>query len=76
MFSDNVLKILSLKGCLYLTKFCFFFRGVNVIPFLEFIGLPDSVVDILKNSQSGNALTAYAMFKVGSSNTQQPTHSL
>ncbi|EGV99326.1 Uncharacterized protein C18orf19-like [Cricetulus griseus] len=39
-------------------------KGVNVIPFLEFIGLPDSVVDILKNSQSGNALTAYAMFKI------------
>ncbi|KAK7802751.1 hypothetical protein U0070_005789 [Myodes glareolus] len=39
-------------------------KGVNVIPFLEVIGLPDSVVDILKNSQSGNALTAYAMFKI------------
>ncbi|GAB1301840.1 Protein FAM210A [Apodemus speciosus] len=38
-------------------------KGVNVIPFLEVIGLPDSIVDILKNSQSGNALTAYAMFK-------------
>ncbi|XP_048212879.1 protein FAM210A-like [Perognathus longimembris pacificus] len=39
-------------------------KGVNVIPFLELLGLPDSVVDILKNSQSGNALTAYAMFKI------------
>nr|XP_021514524.1 protein FAM210A [Meriones unguiculatus]XP_021514525.1 protein FAM210A [Meriones unguiculatus] len=39
-------------------------KGVNVVPFLEFIGLPNSVVDILKNSQSGNALTAYAMFKI------------
>ncbi|ELV12769.1 hypothetical protein TREES_T100002163 [Tupaia chinensis] len=39
-------------------------RGVNVVPFLELIGLPDSVVNILKNSQSGNALTAYAMFKI------------
>ncbi|XP_008069662.1 protein FAM210A [Carlito syrichta] len=39
-------------------------KGVNVVPFLEFIGLPDSVVNILKNSQSGNALTAYAMFKI------------
>lgn len=39
-------------------------KGVNVIPFLELIGLPDSIVDILKNSQSGNALTAYAMFKI------------
>ncbi|XP_032149420.1 protein FAM210A [Sapajus apella] len=39
-------------------------KGVNLVPFLEFIGLPDSVVNILKNSQSGNALTAYAMFKI------------
>ncbi|KAL2778334.1 protein FAM210A [Daubentonia madagascariensis] len=39
-------------------------KGVNVVPFLELIGLPDSVVNILKNSQSGNALTAYAMFKI------------
>ncbi|XP_008824146.1 protein FAM210A [Nannospalax galili] len=39
-------------------------KGVNVIPFLELIGLPDSIVDVLKNSQSGNALTAYAMFKI------------
>ncbi|XP_072460264.1 protein FAM210A [Notamacropus eugenii] len=39
-------------------------KGVNVIPFLEHIGLPDSIVDILKNSQSGNALTAYALFKI------------
>ncbi|XP_058548802.1 protein FAM210A [Neofelis nebulosa] len=39
-------------------------KGVNVVPFLELIGLPDSVVNILKNSQSGNALTAYALFKI------------
>lgn len=39
-------------------------KGVNVVPFLELIGLPDSVVSILKNSQSGNALTAYALFKI------------
>ncbi|XP_038602255.1 protein FAM210A [Tachyglossus aculeatus] len=39
-------------------------KGVNVVPFLELIGLPDSVVNILKNSQSGNALTAYAMYKI------------
>jgi hypothetical protein len=37
---------------------------VNVIPFLELVGSSDSVVNILKNSQSGNALTAYAMFKI------------
>ncbi|XP_075386010.1 protein FAM210A isoform X1 [Tenrec ecaudatus] len=39
-------------------------KGVNVVPFLELIGLPDGVVNILKNSQSGNALTAYALFKI------------
>ncbi|KAF5919233.1 hypothetical protein HPG69_003873 [Diceros bicornis minor] len=39
-------------------------KGVNVVPFLELIGLPDSIVNILKNSQSGNALTAYALFKI------------
>ncbi|XP_066480994.1 protein FAM210A [Tiliqua scincoides] len=39
-------------------------KGVNVVPFLEFIGLPESIVDILKHSQSGNALTAYAMYKI------------
>lgn len=44
-----------------------FHRGVNVVPFLEFIGLPESVLNILKNSQSGNALTAYAMYKVSRS---------
>ncbi|XP_030068437.1 protein FAM210A [Microcaecilia unicolor] len=39
-------------------------KGINVVPFLEFIGLPESIVNILKNSQSGNALTAYAMYKI------------
>ncbi|XP_074843609.1 protein FAM210A isoform X2 [Carettochelys insculpta] len=38
-------------------------KGVNVVPFLEFIGVPESIVSILKNSQSGYALTAYAMYK-------------
>ncbi|XP_009990232.1 PREDICTED: protein FAM210A, partial [Tauraco erythrolophus] len=44
--------------------FFLFYRGVNVVPFLELIGLPDSIVNILKNSQSGNALTAYALYKI------------
>ncbi|XP_076992187.1 protein FAM210A [Tamandua tetradactyla] len=39
-------------------------KGVNVVPFLELMGLPDSIVSILKNSQTGNALTAYALFKI------------
>ncbi|KAG7470080.1 hypothetical protein MATL_G00135750 [Megalops atlanticus] len=39
-------------------------KGVNVVPFLEFIGLPESIVGLLKDSQSGYALTAYAMYKI------------
>lgn len=39
-------------------------RGVNVVPFLEMIGLPQSLVGLLKDSSSGYALTAYAMYKV------------
>ncbi|OCT74588.1 protein FAM210A [Xenopus laevis] len=39
-------------------------KGVNVVPFLEFVGLPDGIVNILKNSQGGNALTAYALYKI------------
>lgn len=39
-------------------------KGINVVPFLEFIGMPESIVNILKNSQSGNVLTAYALYKI------------
>ncbi|KAM8869277.1 uncharacterized protein AB9W97_016701 [Spinachia spinachia] len=39
-------------------------KGVNVIPFLELIGLPESLVGLLRNSSSGYALTAYAMYKI------------
>lgn len=39
-------------------------KGVNVIPFLEMIGLPESVVGLLRDSSSGYALTAYAMYKI------------
>lgn len=39
-------------------------KGVNVVPFLEMIGLPESLVDLLKDSSSGYALTAYAMYKI------------
>ncbi|XP_075682584.1 protein FAM210A [Rhinoderma darwinii] len=39
-------------------------KGINVVPFLEFVGLPESIVNILKNSQSGNVLTAYALYKI------------
>lgn len=39
-------------------------KGVNVVPFLEFIGLPDSIVDLLRNSSSTYLITAYAMYKI------------
>ncbi|XP_075897063.1 uncharacterized protein LOC142898161 [Nelusetta ayraudi] len=39
-------------------------KGVNVVPFLEMIGLPESVVDLLRESSSGYAITAYAMYKI------------
>ncbi|KAM6967636.1 uncharacterized protein C18orf19 homolog B [Aplochiton taeniatus] len=39
-------------------------KGVNVVPFLELIGLPESIVGLLRDSQSGYALTAYAMYKI------------
>lgn len=44
-------------------------RGVNVVPFLEMIGLPESIVGLLRESSSGYALTAYAMYKVISSSS-------
>ncbi|XP_068998204.1 uncharacterized protein C18orf19 homolog A-like [Embiotoca jacksoni] len=39
-------------------------KGVNVMPFLELIGLPESLVGLLKDSSSAYALTAYAMYKI------------
>lgn len=39
-------------------------KGVNVVPFLEMVGLPESIVGLLRGSTSGYALTAYAMYKI------------
>ncbi|KAM4568208.1 uncharacterized protein C18orf19 homolog A [Fundulus diaphanus] len=39
-------------------------KGVNVVPFLEMIGLPESLVSLLRDSSSGYALTAYAIYKI------------
>nr|XP_061788890.1 uncharacterized protein C18orf19 homolog A-like [Nerophis lumbriciformis] len=39
-------------------------KGVNVVQFLEVIGVPESLVGLLRESSSGYALTAYAMFKI------------
>lgn len=39
------------------------------MPFLEMIGLPESIVGLLRESSSAYALTAYAMFKVISSSS-------
>ncbi|XP_036371820.1 uncharacterized protein C18orf19 homolog A [Megalops cyprinoides] len=39
-------------------------KGVNVVPFLEVIGFPEKIVNLLQSSQSGHAITAYAMYKI------------
>ncbi|KAL0961684.1 hypothetical protein UPYG_G00330390 [Umbra pygmaea] len=39
-------------------------KGVNVVPFLDYVGFPEKLVKLLENSQSGFALTAYAMYKI------------
>ncbi|KAM9310165.1 uncharacterized protein KZ484_026108 isoform 1-T2 [Pholidichthys leucotaenia] len=39
-------------------------KGVNVVPFLEMIGLPERLLGLLRDSSSGYALTAYAMYKI------------
>nr|XP_046194344.1 uncharacterized protein C18orf19 homolog B-like [Oncorhynchus gorbuscha]XP_046194345.1 uncharacterized protein C18orf19 homolog B-like [Oncorhynchus gorbuscha] len=39
-------------------------QGVNVVPFLELIGLPEKIVGLLNHSSGGYALTAYAMYKI------------
>ncbi|KAM9415985.1 uncharacterized protein C18orf19 homolog A isoform 1-T2 [Salvelinus alpinus] len=39
-------------------------QGINVVPFLEYVGFPEKLVKLLEHSQSGYALTAYAMYKI------------
>ncbi|XP_078397216.1 uncharacterized protein C18orf19 homolog A [Cetorhinus maximus] len=39
-------------------------KGINVVPFLEYIGAPKGIIQILSNSHGGNALTAYALYKL------------
>ncbi|XP_072324534.1 uncharacterized protein C18orf19 homolog A [Scyliorhinus torazame] len=39
-------------------------KGMNVVQFLEYIGAPKGIIHILNNSQGGNALTAYALYKL------------
>lgn len=39
-------------------------KGVNIVPFLEVVGFPQRLIDLLQNSQGGSALTAYAMYKI------------
>lgn len=65
MFHRSALSFVTNKKHWYenMGFFCFL-RGVNVVPFLEMIGLPESLVGLLRDSSSGYALTAYAMYKV------------
>ncbi|KAB5530625.1 hypothetical protein PHYPO_G00131460 [Pangasianodon hypophthalmus] len=54
-----------LTSCMWFSGFYYAaMKGVNVVPFLEYIGFPDKLVKLLENSQSGYALTAYAMYKI------------
>ncbi|XP_069778587.1 uncharacterized protein C18orf19 homolog A isoform X2 [Narcine bancroftii] len=39
-------------------------KGVNVVPFLEYVGAPKGIIQILNHSTGGNALTAYALYKL------------
>ncbi|XP_077432840.1 protein FAM210A-like [Vanacampus margaritifer] len=39
-------------------------KGVNVVQFLEMINVPESLVGLLRDSSSGYALTAYALYKI------------
>ncbi|XP_077576493.1 protein FAM210A-like [Stigmatopora nigra] len=39
-------------------------KGVNVVQFLEMVGVPEFLVGLLRDSSSGYALTAYAMYKI------------
>ncbi|KAI1901562.1 hypothetical protein AGOR_G00035690 [Albula goreensis] len=39
-------------------------KGVNLVPFLEVIGFPEKIINLLESSQGGYALTAYAMYKI------------
>ncbi|XP_060798402.1 uncharacterized protein C18orf19 homolog A [Neoarius graeffei] len=54
-----------LTSCMWFSGFYYAtMKGVNVVPFLEHVGLPDKLMKLLENSQSGYALTAYAMYKI------------
>ncbi|XP_027018853.1 uncharacterized protein C18orf19 homolog A [Tachysurus fulvidraco] len=54
-----------LTSCMWFGGFYYAaMKGVNLVPFLDHIGLPDKLLKLLENSQSGNALTAYAMYKI------------
>ncbi|KAM6972981.1 uncharacterized protein C18orf19 homolog A [Aplochiton taeniatus] len=39
-------------------------KGVNIVPFIEAVGFPQRLIDLLQNSQGGYALTTYAMYKM------------
>ncbi|XP_019401007.1 PREDICTED: protein FAM210A isoform X1 [Crocodylus porosus] len=41
-------------------------QGMNVVPILEALGLPENIISFLKNSETGNVLTAYTLCKIAS----------
>ena len=42
----------------------FFNSGVDIVPMLEIIGIPDSFLDHLRDSNAGYYALAYAMYKI------------
>ena len=46
------------------TCFVIYCSGVDVIPFMEWIGLPDKVINPFRNSSLGDVALAYLMYKL------------
>lgn len=64
-YGKVVIPVHLLTSCMWFGSFYYAaMKGVNVMPFLEYVGFPDKLVKLLENSQSGYALTAYAMYKI------------
>ncbi|XP_023668960.1 uncharacterized protein C18orf19 homolog B-like [Paramormyrops kingsleyae] len=54
-----------LTSCVWFGSFYYAaMKGVNVVQFLEYAGFPENIVSYLRDSQSGYAITAYALYKI------------
>lgn len=52
--------------CQYSNFSCFplFFSGIDIVPFLEFINLPEKLIEPLRNSSLGYIAVASAFYKL------------